>query len=679
MTSFATTDVYVSCAVFALVGIVLGGCFSWITSTYAPNLPYTVCIFFVALVIAVFVNLYPEVGGRSFITDAMFQSDVIVFAFLPILIFGETMNLNWHHVLCGLGQSTLLAGPGAIIGTFLMGIPAKLFFPSWTWNVAFMFGAILSATDPVAVVSLLKTSGASHQLTLLIVGESLLNDGSAMVLFTLFSDIVQGTKATAPMVIIFFLKLALGSCVLGVGIGLFTNRVMRYLDHPVRKTDIALQAFVTVCSAYFSFILAQSTLEISGVLCSSAAGLMLAWLAPPFILHHHTMHQVWSTLEWICNTLIFFFAGIAAGDRLYNYFTVEDLYIVVSLYFLLFLVRSIVVGLLFPFLARPEGTGKGLACSFLDAVFMVWGGLRGALGIALALIVQSSDILPTEQSSKIFIYVAGIVAMTLILNATTAKWVLLKLKLVENEIESHEKRMVLDHIRHRLRERIQHTLDGELQRDLGDYDPKELVRLVRLLQDEDEDLGPDAGNVRDSILVAKSIVAEQRLTEFRRQSQDRTGIQPDLMAYIRTTFLNTVRKRYEEAIETGKIGRASYSSHSLLHSIDIAMDFVRNPTFGLHDWDYLVQSMELPDWRANIALYFDKVMSTFNPSSNLYGWAMAKRERRQIYAVTNFIDAHEFAQRRVHTFLGGTEEESEAMVYVIPEEEQIRWESQMEV
>ena len=115
------------------------------------------------------------------------NADIFLFVFLPPLVFGEAMNLNWHHVLGGFWQAVLLAGPGVLIGCVLIGVFAK-YLLNWNWNLAMTFGAILSATDPVAVVALLKSAGASPKLTILIVGESLLNDGSAMV--TCFYTIV---------------------------------------------------------------------------------------------------------------------------------------------------------------------------------------------------------------------------------------------------------------------------------------------------------------------------------------------------------------------------------------------------------------------------------------------------------------------------------------------------------
>ena len=122
------------------------------------------------------------VFGQSIIQWGNINAEIFLFAFLPPLIFGEAMNLNWHHIIGGFWQAVLLAGPGAVLGCVIVGSIAKAFLSNWSWNLAMTFGAILSATDPVAVVALLKSAGASPKLTILIVGESLLNDGAAMVI-----------------------------------------------------------------------------------------------------------------------------------------------------------------------------------------------------------------------------------------------------------------------------------------------------------------------------------------------------------------------------------------------------------------------------------------------------------------------------------------------------------------
>ena len=108
---------------------------------------------------------------------------LLLYAFLPALLFGDTMGLNIHVSSKSLPTCLLLAGPGVLFGTFATGVFAKLLFSDWSFCLCLTFGAIMAATDPVAVVALLKELGAPKTLGTLIEGESLMNDGSAVVLF----------------------------------------------------------------------------------------------------------------------------------------------------------------------------------------------------------------------------------------------------------------------------------------------------------------------------------------------------------------------------------------------------------------------------------------------------------------------------------------------------------------
>jgi NhaP-type Na+/H+ or K+/H+ antiporter len=119
-------------------------------------------------------------------------------------------------------QALLLAGPGVLVGAYLMGSFVFYCVPSihWSWNLCMLFGSILSATDPVAVVALLKDAGASPKLTILIIGESLMNDGTAMVLFTLYYNIMKGEKYSVGDILLFFMEEVLGAPLLGMALGL---------------------------------------------------------------------------------------------------------------------------------------------------------------------------------------------------------------------------------------------------------------------------------------------------------------------------------------------------------------------------------------------------------------------------------------------------------------------------
>lgn len=298
--------------------------------------------------------------------------ELLLFVFLPPLIFGEAMGLNWYHAKGAFVQATILAGPGVLVGALLMGCFAKGCFPQWSWYLALTFGAITSATDPVAVVALLKSAGASPKLTMIIVGESLLNDGTAMVLFTVFNNLLNGKTYTGGSIILFFLEACLGSCVVGVIIGLITVRWLRTANRPLSDMDVLVQTAITICSAYVTFYVTQKTLLVSGVLGCCGAGIMLAWLAPPVILNHETLHNVWGTAEWVLNTLIFLLAGLIIGNRVFSKVRILDWVFLFVLYLMLMIIRCFVIYICFPFISKV-----GHKCTWQEAVFMAWGGLRG--------------------------------------------------------------------------------------------------------------------------------------------------------------------------------------------------------------------------------------------------------------------------------------------------------------
>ena len=125
-------------------------------------------------------------------------------------------------------------------------------------------------------------------------------------------------------------------------------------------------------SAYLVFFTAQYVLEISGVLACCGAGVMLAWLAPPIILSHETMHNVWGMMEWVLNTLIFLMAGLIIGNRVLQDVAPMDWLYVVLLYIILMVVRAFTIALLYPWISTI-----GHKCTRNEAIFMSWAGLRG--------------------------------------------------------------------------------------------------------------------------------------------------------------------------------------------------------------------------------------------------------------------------------------------------------------
>ena len=300
------------------------------------------------------------------------EPEMILYIFLPVLLFGEAMSLKWHTAKGGFWQSFLLAGPGVVIGVYAMSWFVYYLDFGWSWNLCMLFGSIVSTTDPVAVVAILKSSGASPKLTLLIVGESLMNDGSAMVLFTLYFNLLKGEEYTINGLVFYFIKMIIGAPILGCLFGLVCVFWLSTCDRKFLSEDITVQIAITFVCAYMSFFTANYICEVSGVLACCAAGLMFAWKAPSLILEHESMHHVWGIFEWLGNTLIFLLAGIIIGGETLKRITVIDWVYLCVIYVVLMLLRAAIILLLYPLLSNV-----GLKCTAPDAMFMAWAGLRG--------------------------------------------------------------------------------------------------------------------------------------------------------------------------------------------------------------------------------------------------------------------------------------------------------------
>jgi NhaP-type Na+/H+ or K+/H+ antiporter len=160
--------------------------------------------------------------GESIVAWNAVHPHVILFVLLPPLLFESAFNMNFHVFKRVAMSSLLLAGPGVMLCILLTSFLLYFFFATYNWSLPmiFMVSSILSATDPVAVVAVLHTLGAPAKLSTLIEGESLLNDGSAFVMFLIFQGIIAGGFTTAKGVGMLF-QLAGG----GVLWGLFMAKV----------------------------------------------------------------------------------------------------------------------------------------------------------------------------------------------------------------------------------------------------------------------------------------------------------------------------------------------------------------------------------------------------------------------------------------------------------------------
>jgi NhaP-type Na+/H+ or K+/H+ antiporter len=176
--------------------------------------PFTVTVLILGFVIGLIVTHLKHINNnfqRGEIELSEIHPHLIYYIFLPLLIFDSSFNGHFHLVKHQLLSAILLAGPGILISTGIIAICSICLLPyNWSWLFGLLFGSILSATDPVAVVALLHDSGASKSLASLIDSESLLNDGSAFVIFLIFKNIIVGGAHNAKSIIINIVKFSIG-------------------------------------------------------------------------------------------------------------------------------------------------------------------------------------------------------------------------------------------------------------------------------------------------------------------------------------------------------------------------------------------------------------------------------------------------------------------------------------
>jgi NhaP-type Na+/H+ or K+/H+ antiporter len=239
----------------------------------------------------------------------------------------------------------LLAVPIILAATFLTALVMYFVLGykdlGMSWSACVMFGAIISATDPVAVVAILKTLGVSKSLGTVIEGESLLNDGTALVIFAVAVQAVEGEELTAGYVAIRFIRLSFGGPLLGL---LMYGILYNWLKHIHFKP--ILEVNLTICFAYLTFYIAEHPLiHVSGILAIVTLGLLMTRAGKASISSRseHGVHTVWSVIGFYAETLIFMLAGIFFGIEMTVDIWVANWWKSIVLYLFLILIRLVLL------------------------------------------------------------------------------------------------------------------------------------------------------------------------------------------------------------------------------------------------------------------------------------------------------------------------------------------------
>ncbi|KAM7484764.1 hypothetical protein LguiA_000773 [Lonicera macranthoides] len=552
---------------------------------------------------------------------ANIDPDLLLAVFLPALLFESSFSMEVHQIKRCMVQMLLLAGPGVLISTFCLGSAIKLIFPyGWNWKTSLLLGGLLSATDPVAVVALLKELGASKKLSTIIEGESLMNDGTAIVVYQLFYRMVTGWSFNWGAVVKYLAQASLGAVGIGLAFGLASVLWLGFIFN-----DSVIEVTLTFAISYIAYFTAQEGFDVSGVLAVMTLGMFYSAVAKTAFKGdgQESLHHFWEMVAYIANTLIFILSGVVIAEGVLGSDNVlktqgNSWGYLVLLYVFVQLSRVVVVGLLYPFLRY---FGYGL--DWKEATILVWSGLRGAVALSLSLSVKGSSSSSANISSDtgtLFVFLTGgIVFLTLIINGSTTQFILHLLGL---DKLSSVKRRILEYTKYEMLSKALEAFGS-----LGD----------------DEELGPaDWPTIKRYITCLNDVEGGERLHPHTTAESD-SNLDPMNLSDIRLRFLNGVQAAYWGMLEEGRITQTT--AILLMQSVDEALDFVSHEP--LCDWNGLKSNVHFPN-------YYKLLQASIIPKK-LVTYFTVERLESSCYICAAFLRAHRIARQQLHDFIGDSE------------------------
>ncbi|HJZ81145.1 MAG TPA: cation:proton antiporter [Pyrinomonadaceae bacterium] len=372
--------------------------------TRRVRFPFTVALVLIGAFLSSTYTFFPRIFPS--LHDLDISPELILYVFLPVLIFESAFNLDPRLLRQNLGPVLTLAVPGLFVSTLVIGLIVRLTTP-YPLTAALLLGAILSATDPVAVISMFRRLGAPKRLTILIEGESLFNDATSIVLakillaVLLLSQVSPGIIARGAVDFVFVF---LGGLAVGTALGLLAGYLLGLVG-----SDLYTEITLTMALAYLSFLLAERVFHVSGVTATLAAGLMVgSWgrVKISFPIRQHLDHY-WSYIAFIANALIFLMLGLRVNVSALWANAWPLIWVIVAM----LVSRAVAIYGLMPLIGRlPRAEPVGYA--YRAVIF--WGGLRGAVAIAIVLSLP-----PFPQREAFVAIVMGAVLFTLLVKGLT--------------------------------------------------------------------------------------------------------------------------------------------------------------------------------------------------------------------------------------------------------------------
>jgi CPA1 family monovalent cation:H+ antiporter len=409
------------------------------------RLPYTVLLVVAGLAVSLLLDGAP--GLREHLEKIKLKPELLLQVFLPILLFEAAFHVDLKSFLNNRRAILFLAIPGVIIGMVLttaIFVPvAKLIRGDMMWQVGLVTAAMLAATDPISVVALFKEFTVAKRLGIIVEGESLINDGIAVVLFGVVVKItadslglhiptldVQGGNVQALHVLGNFLQ----EVFLGTAVGVAVGLAMSYLTSKVN--DHLIEVALTAIAAYGSNVMAMQ-LHASGVIAVVVCGMMVGNVGAKHGMSPTTREAVfsfWEFAAFMANSFVFILIGLEI--RLSELWA--DAGLIVAFFVIMILVRSVIVFGVHNLVRRED---LRLKKPWLPVI--TWSGVRGSLSMVMAMMLVASDSEGETTRKLILNLVFGVVLLSILLQGTTIEWLMKRVGLIVETREEIEYEMAL--------------------------------------------------------------------------------------------------------------------------------------------------------------------------------------------------------------------------------------------
>ena len=369
------------------------------------HIPYTVGLVIAGIALAFF-SLVPEIE---------LSKELIFTVLLPPLIFEATLFIRWRELVYNLPVILVFATIGVILSALLTSI-GMFYLAGWTWQSAALFGILIAATDPVSVIATFREAGVHGRLRLLVEAESLFNDAVAAVGFSIVLAFASGAGFSIQTTALDGVRSVLG----GLLIGTLCAGIVLFLTHTT--SDHLVELVLSTVVAYGSFLIAED-FHVSGVLSTLTAGILVGNFGLPVAYSDKGrafIMDFWEFMAFIANSIIFFLIGVREANQ--NFMNV-----IPAILIAIFVVALGRAAAIYPLSMLFSKSKLKIEKNHQHILF--WGGLRGALALALALGLPAQ--IPHRE--QIITAAFGVVAFSIFVQGLTMTPLLRWLK----EIPSH--------------------------------------------------------------------------------------------------------------------------------------------------------------------------------------------------------------------------------------------------